>query len=126
MRFFVRSIGLLLWLSAFWAHAAPIPAWVARSKLLTEPVLQDRGRFLPEPASADGRDEFDTAVIDLAPRLYERGVAALRAVRDASLAQRAAESDPRVRQDLDILIASRVMNEFVPAQLAKSAASWKN
>ena len=109
MRSFVRGIGLCLLLAASVANAAPMPepAWVARSNLLAEPVLQDQGRFNPEVASAIGKDEFDTAVIDLAPKIYERRLAALAARRDALVAQRAAESDPRVRQDLDILIASR-------------------
>ncbi len=107
MRSLIRSIGLSLLLAVSMAQAAPVPAWVARSNLLAEPVLQDQGRFLPEAASANGKDEFDTAVIDLAPRIYERRLAALGALRDVLVAQRASESDPRVRQDLDILIASR-------------------
>ncbi len=107
MRFFIRGIGLSLLLAVSLAQAAPTPAWVARSNQLAEPVLQDQGRFVPEAASANGKDEFDTAVIDLAPRIYERRLAALTAMRDALVAPRAAESAPRVRQDLDILIASR-------------------
>lgn len=107
MMSFIRSASLSLLLAASVAQAAPLPAWVARSNLLAEPVLQDQGRFLPEAASANGKDVFDTAVIDLAPKLYERRLAALAALRDALVTQRAIESDPRVRQDLDILIASR-------------------
>lgn len=107
MRFSIRSFGLCLLLAASAAHAAPPPAWVTRSNLLAEPVLQDQGRFFPEGASANGKDEFDTAIVDLKPRLYERRVAALHSIRAALVAERATESDPRVRQDLDILIASR-------------------
>ena len=107
MTFSIRSLGLPLLLAVTLAQAAPMPAWVARSNQLAEPVLQDEGRFVPEAASANGKDEFDVAVIDLAPSIYERRLAALTARRDALVAQRAAESDRRVRQDLDILIASR-------------------
>ncbi len=107
MRCLARTIGLCLLLAVSPAHAAPVPAWVARSNQLAEPVLQAEGRFVPEAASENGKDEFDTAVIDLAPNIYERGLAALGAQRDALIAQRATESDSRVRQDLDILIASR-------------------
>jgi len=60
------------------------------------------GRFVPEAVSENGKDEFDTAVVDLAPKIYERRLAALGAQRDALIAKRAAESDSRVRQDLDI------------------------
>lgn len=107
MRCLARSISLCLLVALSPAHAAPVPAWIARSNQLAEPVLQEDGRFVPEAASARGKDEFDAAVIDLAPGIYERRLAALGAQRDALIAQRAAESDSKVRQDLDILIASR-------------------
>ena len=110
MKTFIGSIGLSLLLAASFAQAAPVPEWVARSNALAEPVLQEQGRFFPEGASSNGKDEFDTAIIDLAPKIYERRLASLRAVRDALAAQRDKESDPRVRQDLDILIHSRELS----------------
>ena len=97
MRFFICGIGLSVLPAVSLAHAAPMSAWVARSNLLVEPVLQDEGRFSPEAASANGKDEFDTAVIDLAPGIYERRLAALTARRDALVTQRAAESDPKTQ-----------------------------
>lgn len=89
------------------AFAAPLPPWVLRSNQFAEPVIQDRAQFLPEAASQDGREEFDTAVVDLGPQVYERELAALKARRDALVALRAHEEDTKVGQDLDVLIASR-------------------
>ena len=106
MKSFIWYLGISLLLAASSVHAAPA-AWIARSNALAEPVLQEQGRFFPEGASANGKDEFDAGIIDLAPKVYERRIASLRAVREALVAQRAKESDSRVRQDLDILITSR-------------------
>ena len=107
MNVFYRVLVLCPVFVASAAIAAPPPAWVARSNQLAEPVLQDRGQFLPEAGSQVGRDEFDTQVIDLNSQVYERRVAALKARRAALVALRSSEADPKVQQDLDILIASR-------------------
>lgn len=102
-----RSISIALLIISGSAFAAA-PAWVARSDAYAQPVLQDTGRFAPEQSSQLGNAEFDNAVADFKPRDYERELASTEQ-RLASLRQlRAKESDPKVRQDLDILIASRV------------------
>jgi hypothetical protein len=89
------------------AQAAAPPPWVTRSNELAEPVLVDRAQFLPEAGSQDGREEFDTQVIDLKPQIYERQLASIKARREALVALLATETNPKVRQDLEILIASR-------------------
>lgn len=102
-----RSISIALLIISGSAFAAT-PAWVARSDAYAQPVLQDTGRFAPEQSSQLGNAEFDTAVADFKPRDYERELANTEQ-RLASLRQlRTKENDPKVRQDLDILIASRV------------------
>ncbi|MGB9989036.1 DUF885 domain-containing protein [Pseudoduganella rhizocola] len=102
-----RSISIALLIISGSAFAAT-PTWVARSDAYAQPVLQDTGRFAPEQSSQLGNAEFDTAVADFKPRDYERELASTEQ-RLASLRQlRVKESDPKVRQDLDILIASRV------------------
>lgn len=89
------------------ALATAAPAWVAKSDAHAQPVLQDAGRYLPENASSLGSEEFDADVADFKPRNYERELADAQK-RLASLRQlRTAETDPKVRQDLDILIDSR-------------------
>jgi len=89
------------------ADATPVPSWVVRSNQLTQTVLQDSGLFMPELESANGSEEFDVKVIDLMPHVFERRVAALKARRESLIALRPTESDPKVLQDLDILISSR-------------------
>ncbi|HEX8604013.1 MAG TPA: DUF885 domain-containing protein [Pseudoduganella sp.] len=87
------------------AHSAP--AWVAKSDAYTQPVLQDTGRYQPENASSLGSEEFDTAVADFRPRDYERELADTEKRLASLRTQLGAEKDPKVRQDLDILIDSR-------------------
>jgi hypothetical protein len=89
------------------AHAAAPQPWVTRSNEWAEPVLVDLAQFLPEAGSQDGREEVDTQVADLKPQICERQLAALKARKEALVALLATKADPKVRQDLEILIASR-------------------
>lgn len=102
-----RSISIALLIISGSAFAAS-PAWVARSDAYAQPVLQDTGRFAPEQSSQLGNAEFDTAVADYKPKDYERELASTEQRLASLRQQRARESDPKVKQDLDILIASRV------------------
>jgi hypothetical protein len=102
-----RSISIALFIISGSAFAAS-PAWVARSDAYAQPVLQDTGRFAPERSSALGNAEFDTAVADYKPKDYERELANTEQRLASLRQQRAKEPDPKVKQDLDILIASRV------------------
>jgi uncharacterized protein (DUF885 family) len=87
--------------------SAAAPAWVARSDAYTRPVLKDMGKYHPEASSEVGDESFDTAVADFKPRDYERELADTEKRLAELRRQRAAELDPKVRQDLDILIESR-------------------
>jgi uncharacterized protein (DUF885 family) len=89
------------------AGGAETPAWVERSNKIAVEVMRDRGQFFPEGASSAGQDEFDTAVADLGPNRFERRLAQTEKRLAALRALRATETDSKVRQDLDILIASR-------------------
>lgn len=101
-----RHLGLALLLASSTAFSAT-PAWVARSDAYTQPVLKDTGKYVPENATELGDESFDTAVVDLKPRVYERELADTEKRLKALRVQRAREQDPKVRQDLDILIDSR-------------------
>jgi len=81
---------------------AETPAWVERSNKIAAEVLRDRGQFFPEGPSSAGQEEFDTAVADFGPNLFERSLAQTEKRLAALRALRAAETDPKVRQDLDI------------------------
>jgi len=82
------------------------PAWVAKSDQNTQVVLELLARQSPEAAASLGIKGLDEEIFDLKPGFEERSEAATRAVR-AELAKRlATETDPPVKQDLQILIDS--------------------
>jgi hypothetical protein len=64
------------------------------------------GRFSPEFAARLGLEGLDQDVLDLGPRLDERTERATREALAELERRLAAETDPRVRQDLEIMIAS--------------------
>jgi hypothetical protein len=80
------------------------PAWVAKSDANAKPILDVLARFGPEGASALGVEGFDEEILDLGPRLHERTLAATRELLATLQARLAQETDPPVRQDLQILV----------------------
>jgi len=101
-----RSLGFALFIATGGAVAAT-PAWVARSDAYTQPLLKDSGKYAPENSTELGDESFDTGVADFKPRVYERSLAdTVKRLKELRI-QRAQEQDPKVRQDLDILIDSR-------------------
>jgi len=80
--------------------------WVAKSNAYSLKVMEAQAKFQPEGASINGLSQYDGQVMDLGPNFEERQIAASEALiheLEVSLAQ---ESDPRVRQDIEILIHS--------------------
>jgi len=78
--------------------------WVERSNANAEPLLQVMAKYAPETAAALGVEGFDTEVFDLKPQNDLRFEAdAVRVASDLE-SRLAAEADPRVRQDMQILI----------------------
>ena len=78
--------------------------WVEKSNAHAQVVLGALAKFNPEQAASIGVDGLDEEIIDLRPDLYERELASSQEVL-ADLERRLEkESDPRVRQDLGILI----------------------
>lgn len=82
------------------------PAWVAKSNADAQPLLKVLADFSPESASDFGLPGYDDKAIDLKPDVEERERAALTAVRDGLQKKLAAETDPDVRQDLQIMITA--------------------
>src|SRR6185369_14540642 len=87
------------------AHAAE-PAWITQSNQFTQLLLEVNGRYSPEAVADAGLEQYDTAILDLKPRYAERQEADLAAVIAKLEAARPSVTDPRGRQDLDILIKS--------------------
>jgi uncharacterized protein (DUF885 family) len=116
--------ALVLFLSAGPAFAqtppkAP-PAWVAKSDSNTQVVLEAEAKLNPEDAADLGIEGLDEEISDLKPGFEERSEAATRKVRDEMAKRLAAETDPQVRQDLQILVDS------LDADLEGSALSRKH
>ncbi len=89
--------------------AAPAPSsssWIARSDANARLILETFARFGPEGAGRLGLEGYDEQVIDLQPGVYDRTRKAMREVAATLAARRAAETDPRVQQDLDILVTA--------------------
>lgn len=82
------------------------PAWVAKSDQNTQLVLDLLARQSPEGAADLGISGLDEEIFDLTPGFRERGEAATRKVLAQLEKRLPAETDPPVRQDLQILIDS--------------------
>jgi uncharacterized protein (DUF885 family) len=94
------------------AATAPAPApakeqpWVTKSNLETTQLLKAQAVFQPEGASGAGLSEYDGRAVDLGPDINARYSAAMRVERKRLQARLAAETDARVKQDLQILLNS--------------------
>jgi hypothetical protein len=105
----IRSTAVCLLLavpSSFAADAPAKAAWVAKSDVNARLLLDVQARFGPEMVGQSGVEGFDTAILDLSPGREERLRAAFREIVKTLEARLAAETDPPVRQDLEILIGS--------------------
>ena len=100
------AVALLAPASMAFATPSPPPdqAWVARSNANAGPLLQLIAKYAPESAAALGVDGFDAEILDLKPGIEERFAADAARVSDDYRGRLAAEQDPRVRQDLQILL----------------------
>ena len=88
------------------ASAETKPAWIARSDQYTQQLLQTEAQFNPENAAQAGLEQFDGKALDLGPKLSQRLIAAEQKQRAAFVAAEGSESDPQVKQDLEILLHS--------------------
>lgn len=82
------------------------PDWIERSNEYTMQLLEMEAQFSPEGASETGLEKYDGLAMDIGPNLSERYIAAAREQLAKFEAAQASESDPLVRQDLQILIDS--------------------
>jgi uncharacterized protein (DUF885 family) len=106
------SLAALVILAVSCSHPQPRPAatpstdrgWIERSNQNAQLLLQTVAQFQPELAARQGIPGLDDRIFDLTPGHQQRQRDAVQKVQ-AELAQRlAAEKDPLVAQDLQILI----------------------
>lgn len=106
----LRSAALLL-CGAFFpgpasAGTADTPAWIAKSNANAQVLVDTLAKTSPEFASRVGVAGFDDKIADLTPGVEERTRLALTASRDELARRIMVETDPLVRQDLEILVES--------------------
>lgn len=102
----VARVLLLTSLLATGPVSAAEPDWVARSNANAQPLLEVLAKYGPESAAALGVEGYDAEIFDLKPgndERFEADVAAAAATLESRLS---GEQDPRVRQDLQILIGT--------------------
>ena len=98
------ALALFLSLAVGGAVAAADSGWVARSNADAQPLLKVFGDFSPETAGQLGIPGYDERVADLKPDVGARFRRASAEARQVLQDKLAAEKDPQVRQDLQIMI----------------------
>ncbi len=99
-----RSLLFLFAIAAAGTSLAASNDWIAESNRNAQLLLEVNARYNPESTASLGVEGHDAEIIDLGPRNSERFEADVTAVERQLEALRAAATDPRVQQDLDILI----------------------
>jgi len=102
----ITIIGAFSLAIAVPAAAQEDRAWIEQSNAYTMQLLELQAQFGPEGASQTGLEQYDGLALDLGPNLPER----VRAAESAKLAEfraaQARETNPLIKQDLQILIDS--------------------
>ena len=93
-----------------YAQGTSPSSWVARSNQDAQTLLTAQAQFNPENATQIGLPGYDDKVSDLKPGTDERQIAALKEAKSKLEAMLAAEHDPNVRQDLQIMIKAATLN----------------
>ena len=102
-RLSIRILSLAALLLAAWIPASA-ETWVERSDQNTQILLDVLARQSPEGAGQLGIPGLDEEIFDLKPGFVERSREQIRQAAGTLRQRLAAEKDPKVRQDLEILI----------------------
>lgn len=90
--------------------ASTAPAWVQKSNVDAQVLIEAQAAFQPEGFSFFGIPGYDDKVADLRPDNGERFRAAMADAKRALEAKLQTERDPNVRQDLEIMIHAAAEN----------------
>ena len=96
-------LAVLAWAAATAAAAETAP-WIAASNKDANILLEVQAKYVPEGSSARGEERYDAQVLDLKPGVVSRQAADLRSAEVQYEQILQAEADPRVRDDLEILL----------------------
>jgi hypothetical protein len=116
MNRFANLVAAFLAAAALSAGAAE-QAWVQKSNEHAQVLLKVFAEFGPEQAAQNGVESADADVTDLKPKVYERSQKATKAAIKELKSRLDKETDPSVKQDLQILITSAEDN-YRGAELA--------
>jgi hypothetical protein len=89
---------------------ADSPAWVASSNQNARVLLEIIARYAPESAGRYGVSGLDDRIVDLSPKSDQRRVREVKAAEKTLRARLQSETDPLVKQDLEILIDAAQKN----------------
>ncbi len=99
-----HPLRILVLLTALLGAALARADWIEQSNRYALEVLNARSELQPEYASNFGLDQFDADVSELGPDISQRWIALNEKLVEGLLGNLATEKDPRVRQDLQIMI----------------------
>ena len=102
----MRHAFLLTIFIAATSSAQNPPAWVAKSNLNAQLLIDINSRYSPEDATSGGVKTLDSQISVYAPDRRTKLQADFRKAKRELESRLAAETDPLVKQDLQILIAS--------------------
>lgn len=106
----VRNKLSWLMLTAALVSGADSPGWVSKSNQNARVLLEITARYYPESAGQSGVSGLDDKIIDLKPKSGERRTQEAMLAMKTLRARLDAETDPLVRQDLEILIKAAEQN----------------
>jgi len=86
--------------------AAVEPGWVGKSNDNAKLLLNLMAKYSPESASSLGVDGYDEQITDMSRDLYDATVSDTRAVVQELQKRLKAETNPKIKQDLEILIGA--------------------
>jgi uncharacterized protein (DUF885 family) len=82
----------------------PLAGWVKKSNQHAKLMIELMAKLAPEQAAQLGVEGYDDQITDFSPGFVERQLKATRAVHTELVRRLAEESDPLVKQDLEILV----------------------
>lgn len=88
--------------------------WIDESNRYAMEVLAAAAAYQPESIAGYGLEQYDADIIDLGPKLYERKMASSKALQARLQSALATEKNPRVKQDLEIML--RAITEEAESQ----------
>ncbi len=99
-------LGALIVAALSLPAAAAEPAWVTKSNASSKILLNVMAKYSPEGASGLGVDGYDEQITDMSRDQFEPSNRDLRAAVAQLRKQLKAETDPKIKQDLEILIGA--------------------